>query len=211
MKSIVSLRFLCVLSFLLLISPFYDSCNGHGMNKVEEKAVKAPAVNQYSENVSENKLEIINNSIGEVEKPEKNFLETIEDFIDDGDSQNAYEIGAMSWIIFTCGFECQINGLKSSIKDNDFKELFYGLTNISFVFIVIFTFAQLIVCFTKKTKLLNKLSFLILIFLAIAIICIPFDGLFKEITQIKWGFYCFIVVNGLIFYFSKRFLEKQLP
>ena len=40
MKSIRTLRLLSLFGFLLLIAPFYDQCNGHGMKKVEE----APAV-----------------------------------------------------------------------------------------------------------------------------------------------------------------------
>jgi hypothetical protein len=38
MKSIYSLRLLSLLGFLLLIAPFYDMCNGHGMKKAEAAA-----------------------------------------------------------------------------------------------------------------------------------------------------------------------------
>ncbi len=181
MKTIISLRFLCVLGFMLLICPFYDSCNDRGMNK-----------------------EVDN------EKSEKSFLSPIEDFIDDGDSQNAYEIGAMSWMIFTCGFECQLNGLKSSIAQNDYNEIFFGTTNACFALIVILTFLNLVFVFTKKINLVARFSKWILILLMIAIICILIEKQFKEISQVKWGFYCFAFVNGLIFYFSRRFLKLKL-
>ena len=101
---------------MLLICPFYDSCNGHGFKKTEETAVEAPVHGQISEPNMESKIENVDDSNSENVAPKKSILERIEDFIDDGDSKNAFEIGAMSWVIFTCNFECQINDLKQVLK-----------------------------------------------------------------------------------------------
>ena len=167
---------------MLLICPFYNRCNGRGMNKEEDN-----------------------------QKPQKTFLNSVEDFIDDSDAENAYEIGAMSWIIFTCGIECQLTGLKSSIKDNDYNEIFFGTTNASFALIVIFTILNLLFTFLKKIKLVARFSKWILFLLALAIVCIVLEKSFEKISQIKWGFYVFVLVNGLIFINCRKLLKLQLP
>ena len=197
---------------MLLICPFYDSCNKKTEEAVvESPAIESPAIEQSIETIEKSKIEVVDNSNSENVAPKKSILERIEDFIDDGDSKNAFEIGAMSWVIFTCNFECQINDLKSSIEKNDYDEIFFGTKNICFVLIVIFSLLNFIFGFTKKIKLVSRFSKWILILLLIALICIVNEKDFKEISQIKWGYYSFIFVNILIFYNCKRFLKLQKP
>lgn len=209
MKSKFSLRFLCIISFMLLICPFYDRCNGKGFKKTEEVAVEAQADDQSQiingDFTKINEQNLVDEKI--VTCGNQTSSDSFIDFIDDGDSENAFEIAAQSSIIFTCNIACQIIGFKSSLKDSDWKELFFGITNVSFAFIIFFTFLRLIICFSKKVKWLHRFSLLILIFLAIALICIPFDGLFEKISQIKWGFYLFIVVNIYIFWYNRKLLK----
>jgi hypothetical protein len=186
MKSVFTLRFLCIISFLLLFCPFYDSCNGNGLKKAETKSEK-PIIESES------------------------FLDKTIDFFDDGDSQNAIEIATMSFILVKNIPDLFNNGIIKSIKDNDYKNNFYVIRHFSFLIIVMLTFVNLVLSFTKKLKFVFKFSKWILILLLISIVCLFFDGDFEEISQIKWGYYTFtFVVIGVLFY-GRQLLKPRLP
>ena len=139
------------------------------------------------------------------------FFKRIYNAIDEESTQNAYEFAWISFDLLEISFrelkECSIKG----IKDNDFDGLFFYFKNFSFLFMVILTLFNLILSFTSKMKILFQFSKSIIILLSIAIICIFLEGFFVNINQIKWGFYCFIVVNIMIFNLSKRMLNPQMP
>lgn len=205
MKRHISLRLLCVLSFMLLISPFYDSCSGRGL---KETAVDVP-----TESVTEN--EITNVPKVEVAEPitenQEPFLDKIYDRIDDDSTQNAFEFAWISFDLFDMSFQDFKKSTSNGIKNNDFTGFFYCVKNFSFLFIVILTFLNLILSFTSKIKKVFQFSKTILILLAISVICIFLEGLFENINQIKWGYYSFMVVNMMIFYVSKKILKPTMP
>lgn len=217
MKTIISLRALSLLGFLLLIAPFYDSCNGHGMKKCEVPAegeiavcIDSTMVEEPVNEINDSIVEIPNESIKEVEE-EKNCLEKAYDFVDDDNSQNAFELAYLNEGYFKNGFKDFINEIKTAFQDEDYEVFFFILKNTSFFFIIIMTTLLLIFSFLKRFKSIFKLSKINLILLIITIICIFLEGMFEEISQIKWGYYTFIVVQIGIFYLSRKALKSRLP
>jgi hypothetical protein len=213
MKITHLLRVLSLLGFLLLIAPFYDSCNGHRMLR-EAEAVDAVAVDTTaveinstkidSTEIAKTKVDTINNS---VENYEISFLEKVYDFIDDDNSENAFEFAKIG-INNILEFDYKAFK-KDTKKEKDlYKVFFFNLKNFCFVLICIITFLIFIFSF-KDSKWRHKLSGLNLILILITVICLFFEGLFETITQIKWGYYAFIITNLLIFYYSSRALNRQ--
>jgi hypothetical protein len=211
MKPSLSLRFLCTFSFVLLICPFYDSCNGRGFKKTEESAVEEPV--EKIENVIDNS-NIIEFNIKDlvIEQPliEISILERFYDLINDKNTQNAYDFAYIFFDLFERKFQDLKKDAIEGIKNNNFKGLFFNLKNLSFFWIIIFTLLLLTFSFTKKINFILKLSKLILILLVITIFCIFLEGFFENVSQIKWGYYSFISINILIFFNIKKLLSSTM-
>ena len=208
MKTTRLLRMLSLLGFLLLLTPFYDHCNGRGMKMAEanaEATVDSTAVETDSVRIDTtevNKIEVdtINNFTQIAEIP---FYEKAYDFIDDDDSENAFEIAILNKGYFNMTFDEFEKDISKGIKDNDYTGFFFGLKNFCFLLITIITLLISFFSF-KNFKWVHKLSRVNLILLLITVICLFLEGLFETITQIKWGYYAFIITNLLIFYYSKK-------
>jgi hypothetical protein len=212
MKTIFTLRFLCIISFLLLFCPFYNMCNGHGMRQKAQAADEI--VDTTSVNVSA--LEIKNPiPVKKVEREEKTMIififEKIYNCINDKNSQNAFEFAKMCTAYFENDFVEIKNGIITGIRKNDYRGFFFGLKNFGFLFIIILPFINLILSFTKKTKFLFRFSKWILILLLITIVCIFLEGLFEEISQIKWGYYAFTFVAIGVLFYTRQLLKPRLP
>lgn len=213
MKSFTSLRFLCVMSFLLLVCPFYDSCNGHGFKKTEEVAVESP-VESITNVVDDFKIIESNTDELAIEEQvvliETNIFEIFYNSIDDKDSQNAYEFACIFFDLFDSNFQDLKKNAIEGIKNKNFGGLFFNIKNISFLLIIIFTILNFILSFTKKIKLVFKFSEIILILLSITIVCLFLEGFFEEISQIKWGYYSFVIVTILIFINCRKLLKSTI-
>jgi hypothetical protein len=216
MKTTRLLRVLSLLGFLLLLAPFYDSCNGERMHRIAdaraEAAVDSTAVVKDSTlidstEICNTEVDTINNS---VENCEPSFVEKTYDFIDDDNSENAFEFAKISVDNFL--ERDYIAFKKDTKKEKDlYKVFFFNLKNFCFVMICLITFLIFIFSFAK-CKWLHKLSRLNLILILITVICLFMGGLFETISQIKWGYYAFITTNLLIFYYSKpNKIQAQLP
>lgn len=213
MKITRLLRILSLFGFLLLMAPFYDSCNGERMHRiadasaeatVDSTAVKIDSTLIDSTEICNTEVDIINNS---VENFEPSFAEKMYDVIDDDNSENAFEFAKIS-IDNILEFDYKAFK-KDTKKEKDlYKVFFFHLKNFCFVLICIITFLIFIFSF-KDSKWRNKLSRLNLILILITVICLFFEGLFETITQIKWGYYAFIITNLLIFYYSRKALNRQ--
>lgn len=211
MKTTRTLRLLSLLGFLLLLAPFYDSCNGHRMKEAE--AVEAVAADTTvvevdslkidTTEISKIEVDTISNS---VENCEPSIFYEAYEFIDDDDSENAFEFAKTNINAF---FEFDFNEFKTELKKEGYKVIFFQLKNLCFSFIVLVTTMGLLFSFSKKTNWIYKLSITNLVLLAITIICIFLEGLFEDISQIKWGYYAFIITNLLIFYYSKLASKQQ--
>jgi hypothetical protein len=211
MKSIFTLRFLCVISFLLLFCPFYDTCNGHGMRK----EAQATDVIVDSTSVNSSTLEIKNPILVKKVEREKKIVETsifekICNFVDDKNSQNAFEFAQICTVYFENSFEEIKGDIITGLRKNDYRGFFFGLKNFGFLFIIILAFVNLVLSFTKKIKFVFKLSRWILILLLITIVCIFLEGFFEEISQIKWGYYAFAFVAIGVLFYGRQLLKPRL-
>jgi len=211
MKTTRNLRLLSLLGFLLLLAPFYDSCNGHRMKQAESAAVAAmdttivtvDSVDIDSTEIAEIEVDTISNS---VENYETSFLAEAYDFIDDDDSENAFEF---TEIFLDEIFEFDYKELKKGIEEEGIGVLFFYLKNLCFGLIILFMGTILVLSFSKKFNWVYRLSIINFILLIISLISIFLEGTFEHIRQIKWGYYAFIITNLLIFYYSKLASKQQ--
>jgi hypothetical protein len=210
MKSIRILRLLSLLGFLLLMAPFYDQCNGHGMKKAEaptkELMVDTTAIESLTvkNNNSIERNPIAKDSIVDLKTIETPLYVKAYEFIDVESNQNAFELANMSSIYFEGSFAEFKEELSKDFKKHKYDGLSLFIRSFSFVFIMFITFSILILSFTKRIKWVYKLSIVNLSLILITLICILFfDDLFETYKQIKWGYYAFTLVQLGIFYTSK--------
>lgn len=210
MKSIRILRLLSLLGFLLLMAPFYDQCNGHGMKKAEaptkELMVDTTAIESLTvkNNNSIERNPIAKDSIVDLKTIETPLYVKAYEFIDVESNQNAFELANMSSIYFEGSFAEFKEELSKDFKKHKYDGLSLFIRSFSFVFIMFITFSILILSFTKRIKWVYKLSIANLSLILITLICILFfDDLFETYKQIKWGYYAFTLVQLGIFYTSK--------
>jgi hypothetical protein len=225
MKSVRTLRLLSLLGFLLLMAPFYDQCNGHGMKKAEPAAeeimidttavvidttaVETPSVNSNTPILVEKENSINTDSITEIKRKEAPFYVKAYDFIDDSETLNAYEFAVNSKCLFEGSFSELKKDIKQGIKDNDYSGFFMFLRIYCFLFIILFSISMLFLSFFNRVKLIHKFSKINLVLLFITIICtLFFDPFFETYKQIKWGYYAFTLVQIGIYYTSKLQISK---
>jgi hypothetical protein len=204
MKTNRLLRVLSLLAFLLLMAPFYDSCNGHRMKEAEAvdavaadtTAVEVDNTKIDSTEIAKTEIDTINNS---VENYELSFVDKAYESIDDDDSENAFEFAKLS---IDSILEFNFKDFKKGVKDEGYGVVFFELKNFCFILIVVITLLIAVFSF-KNSQRVYKLSKYNLVLLLITIICLFLEGLFETISQIKWGYYAFIITNLIIFYYSK--------
>lgn len=217
MKSIRAIRLLSLLGFLLLIAPFYDQCNGHGMRKVEAVA-ELPAIDTTVVEIPKSKKNnpilvnnIVKDSIFIVEKIEIPFYQKVYEFIDVENNQNAFELANVAMEYFKVSFAEFKDELFKDFKKHKYDGLSMFIRSFSFVFIVIISFSILILSLLKRVKLVYKLSIINIFLILITLICILFfDSLFETYKQIKWGYYAFTLVQIGIYYTSKSNPKSEI-
>ena len=183
MKTIRLLRMLSLLGFLLLLAPFYDSCEDKNNGFVK-------TYNEYDLN---GKL------------IEKTLFQKTYNIVVDELSFNGFEIASF----FVYGIqdvtfkEIQDQTIKSFQKKGWYKDSGIYISFL-FDFIVLISFSLLILSFFKKQSLYTKMALTNCILIMITFCYIIFlERSFEYWHQIKWGYYAFIITNLLIFYYSK--------
>lgn len=211
MKSFVSIKLLSLLGFLLLMAPFYDSCNGKGFTKVTDAEAEAAVDSTIFVQSTIDETDTISEAQSSlVVLEDKSKFEKVYDLIDDESNTNGFEFAKCAFDIskevLKTDFQTNFNDLKKSSITDKFSVLITFL----FLFIVIISFTIFCISFSQKIKWITKLSFLNITFSIITLNYILFfDELFEEITQIKWGYYAFITVQVLIFYYSRKMLKSK--
>ncbi len=128
MKTNRLLRVLSLIGFLLLIAPFYDSCNGQRMHRVADAnaevtidttAVEIDSTAIDSTEVANAETDTVTNSVG---KYEESFLDKAYEFIDDDGSENVFEFASISYDTI---LEFNYNELKKGIKEEGYGVIFY--------------------------------------------------------------------------------------
>jgi hypothetical protein len=185
MKTSRLLRVLSLLGFLLLLAPFYDSCDGNYIHKVNNEGTEI--------------------------KLEKSLKKKVYDVIVNDEAFNAFQIASLSIYVVKDFTFAEFKEVVSKFfqKDNWYKNI-GTIISFFFDFIILISFSMFILSFTERIKALNKLALInsILILITFGYI-IFFDKSFEYFRQIKWGYYTFIIINILIFYYSKRELNKR--
>ncbi|WP_333601150.1 hypothetical protein [Flavobacterium sp.] len=164
---------------------------------IDTTAVEVDSVKTDTTEIAKIEIDTINNSFENYETP---FLDKAYDCIDDDDSENAFEFAKINIDEI---LEFNYKEFKKGIKEEGSKVVFFELKNLCFSFIVLFMSIIFVLSFSKKINLIYKLSITNLILLVITVICLFFEGTFEHFHQIKWGYYAFIIINMLIFYYSK--------
>jgi hypothetical protein len=183
MKTTRILRLLSLLGFLLLLAPFYDSCEDKNNGLIKT----------YDEYDVNGKL---------IETP---FLHRVYNIVVDELSLNAFQIAELSIFAVqdTTFREFKEEVYKSFKKNNWYKDLGV-LISFLFDFIILISFSLFILSLTKKEKMLNKFALVNSILILITFLYVIFlESSFEHWWQIKWGYYAFIITNVLIFYYSK--------
>jgi hypothetical protein len=189
MKTTKRLRLLSLLGFLLLLAPFYDSCENR----------KNGFVKSYDEYDANGKL------------IEKTFLQNIYNVVVDDLSLNGFQIASFSiYGVQDLTFqEFKAEVYKAFKQEEWYKDL--GMV-ISFLFdiIIVISFALILLTFSDRTRLLNKLALTNTILIILTLLYIVFlENSFEHWRQIKWGYYAFIITNVFIFYYSNLVLKRQ--
>jgi len=211
MKTTRLLRVLSLLGFLLLMAPFYDACDGHLVKQVEATdsasidttAVEVDSTKIDTIEIAKNGIDTIGNSVVE----ETPIFKKIYDVVVDEESLSGFDFAKP---MVTESFKETNKEIVSVFKKKDwYKNLFVGLSLI-FDFIILISFSILILSFTKKIKFLNKLALANIILILLTFLYIIFlESSFEHFRQIKWGYYAFIITNLLIFYYSRKVLNRQ--
>ena len=141
MKSIRTLRLLSLLGFLLLMAPFYDQCNGHGMKKAEaptkELMVDTTAIESLTvkNNNSIERNPIAKDSIVDLKTIETPLYVKAYEFIDVESNQNAFELANMSSIYFEGSFAEFKEELSKDFKKHKYDGLSLFIRSFSFFFV----------------------------------------------------------------------------
>lgn len=183
MKTTKRLRLLSLLGFLLLMAPFYDSCDNR----------KNGFLKSYDEYDANGKL------------IEKTFFQNIYNVVVDELSFNGFQIASFSIYgvqdITFKEFKAEVsNAFK---KEEWYKDL--GIV-ISFVFdiIIVISFGLILLTFADRIRLFNNLALANTILILFTLLYIIFlESSFEHFRQIKWGYYAFLATNMLLFYYSK--------
>jgi len=175
---------LSLLGFLLLLAPFYDSCEDKNNGFIKT----------YDEYDLKGKL---------IEKTifQKTYNIVVDELSLNGFNIASLSIGAIQDVTFK---EFKEEFPKSFQSKDWYKDL--GIY-ISFLFdiIVLISFSLFILSFFKKQKLFTKLALANCILVITTLLYIIFlENSFEHWHQIKWGYYAFISANLLIFYYSKK-------
>lgn len=191
MKTSRKLRLLSLLGFLLLFAPFYDSCENR----------KNGLLKSYDEYDANGKL------------IEKTFLQNIYNVVVDDLSFNGFQIASFSiYAIQDTTFkEFEDEVSKSFKKEEWYKDL--GIViSLLFDVIIVISFSLILLSFSNRIRLLNKLALANTIVIMLTLLyIILLESSFEHWRQIKWGYYAFLVTNLLIFYSSKQAINLKNP
>ena len=199
---------LSLLGFLLLLAPFYDSCDMKIIEATNATCADSTAVEVDSVRID--KTEISKTVVDTVfTAKEATFCNKAYDFIVDDESFTGFEIAGLTFLAIEDITFKEIEFAKAFEKKGWYKDL--GLfISFLFDFIVLISFSLLILSFFKKQNLFTKLALTNCILVIITFCYVVFfESSFQHLHQIKWGYYAFIITNILIFCYSKKNKSKS--
>ncbi len=217
MKSQTIIRFLSLFAVLLLMAPFYDSCNS---KKVEAEAVEvveeAPLVEEEDVQITKDSIPAYteDNAAAEIIIEEPSFLNKLYSYIDDDlDTYNAYEFAyQLHKIEIPSSFQEFNKEIRKPFAEGYQSILISIIIDLLFVFIIIGTYVSGFLSFMIKNSVLFKVVKFNIILVLLVVVLIPYFPFFETYKQIKWGYYAFTFNQFLLFYYlmhsNKNMLSK---
>lgn len=186
-------------------------CNGERMKRVADANPEAVADSVDSTVVERNTIEPdtlrLDKDVNDAKErtnviDESPFFQKALDFIDDDNSESAFEYAVL---FFDEASNFSFKDIKKANKEKDvYHIIFFHLKNLCFLLIGLTTLGIIIFSFAKKMRWVYKFSVINLILLCLTVCCIFLEGMFENISQIKWGYYTFILTSLLLFYYAKK-------
>jgi len=181
MKTNRLLRVLSLLGILLLIAPFYDSCDGGGFRKVRETEFNGKTI-------------------------EIPLYLKVYDVIVDDQSFNAIQIASLHYYAIR---ESTFTEFKHEVSKTFQKEDWYKNIGVLIPFffdvVILLSFFLLFLSFTKRNTVFKKVALVILVLIILTLCYIIFlENSFHHFSQIKWGYYGFILNSGLLYYYATK-------
>jgi len=186
MKTNRLLRILSLLGVILLMAPFYDSCDGGGFRKVRDTECNGKTI--------EIPLHL-----------------KVYDVIVDDQSFNAFQIASLSiYALKEATFTDIKNDIVKSVKLKDWYKDIGVLISFIFMVVILLSFSLLILSFTARHLLFKKVALVNLILTILTLSYLIFlEKSFVHFSQIKWGYYAFILNGAFMYYDAVK--GKPLP
>lgn len=187
MKTNRLLRMLSLLGVLLLMAPFYDSCDG----------------NYFHEIKTANGKEVI------IEKP---FKQKVYDIVVDEESFTAFQIASLSiYALKEATFTDIKNDIAKSVKLKDWYKDIGVVFSFIFNVVILLSVSLLLISFTQRHLLFKKVALVNLVLIVLTICYLIFlEKSFVHFSQIKWGYYAFILNSGLLYYYATNVKSEIL-
>lgn len=186
MKTNRLLRVLSLLGVLLLMAPFYDSCDGGGFRKVRETEFNGKRV-------------------------EIPLYTKVYDVIVDDQSFSAFQIASLSiFALKEATFADVKNDIAKSVKQKDWYKDIGVVFSFIFIVVILLSLSLLMLSFTQWYLLFKKVALVNLVLIVLTICYILFlEKSFEHLSQIKWGYYAFILNSAFMYYFAVKLVPKS--
>jgi hypothetical protein len=150
MKTSRLLRLLSLLGVLLLMAPFYDSCDGNYLHEIKTM----------------NQKEVI---------AEKSFKQKVYDIVVDDQSFNAIQIASLSiFALKEATIADVMNDIAKSVKQKDWYKDIGVVFSFLFMVVILLSFSLLILSFTQRYLLFKKVALVNLVLIVLTICSILF-------------------------------------
>lgn len=181
MKTNRLLRVLSLLGVILFFAPFYDSCDGGGFRKVRETEYNGKTV-------------------------EIPLYRKVYDVIVDDQSFNAFQIASLSfYAIKEATFTDIKNDIVKSVKLKDWYKDIGIVFSCIFNIVILLSVSLLILSFTQRHSLFKKVALVNLVLIVVTICYLIFlEKSFVHFSQIKWGYYAFILNSAFMYYHATK-------
>jgi hypothetical protein len=181
MKTNRLLRILSLLGVLLLMAPFYDSCDGGGFRKVRETELNGKTI-------------------------EIPLYIKVYDVIVDDQSFNAFQIASLSiFALKEATFTDIKNDIVKSVKLKDWYKDIGVVFSFIFNVVILLSVSILILSFTKRHSLFKKVALVNIVLIVLTISYLIFlEKSFVHFSQIKWGYYAFILNSAFMYFYAVK-------
>lgn len=191
-------RILSGLSFLIFICPFFQMCSDDSMIKSKRHEVptteETTVVENTSEDIDVEKISPKNNRPITIQTPETETEK--EQSLAENRKHYTYNGYKMATYIFA----------SESLKNMETNDLLDGTFHACLLFTLslLASLAIFILSLKKRFNSVYKLALLNLLFAIVPMVIFYFNGTLEEISQIKFGYYLFIINIVALIIFSRK-------